>query len=149
MDNKMIVDSFYNNLEALKQIKEGSKVYIGNNKEICVDEPFMFQGIWRYWNNVSRKDAIHIITKLFNDIEIYFNGIYLKSNNNRLGLIVKYLEEDIIAIKNIRNKIPDAIKGIEELKKTYSSDSYTCEDLDKIISKCQNIIINLDNMISK
>ena len=61
---------FLSNLNTLSLVKNGDKLYIDTNtNDIKIDEPFMFQGFWRYCNNVSRKDSVYIIKKIYNDIE--------------------------------------------------------------------------------
>ena len=79
MDKDSILNNFYANLDVIARIEDGHKLYLDKDQMIQLDEPFMFQGIWRYCYGVSRKDAIHILTKLFNDIEIYMNAIYLRN----------------------------------------------------------------------
>ena len=74
-----ILDFFYNNLDTIAKIQDGHKLYIGSDNNINLEEPYMFQGIWRYCYNISRKDAIYVITKLINDIEIYYNALYVKN----------------------------------------------------------------------
>ena len=147
-----ILNFFYTNLDTIARIKEGNKLYINADNSINIDEPYMFQGIWRYCYNVSRKDAIHILTKLFNDIEIYFNAIYVKNigNDGKMNInnIVKFNEDDYNSFTTIISKLELGITGIENLKNTYSSDAMTCNELDKIISKIIALNANFSNIIN-
>jgi hypothetical protein len=149
---QVILSVFNNNLEVLSELKEGDKIYIdnsGSDLRIRIDEPFMFQGIWRYWHNVSRKDAIHIITKTLNDIEIYFNGLYLKNIDSRIGSARKFNSEDNNAILTVSTKLNTAISGITKLRETYKNDLETCNELDKIITKCGHLSQCIGNMANR
>ena len=79
LDSTTIVTYFHKNLEQLSSIQEGYKIFITPDNMIMLDEPYMFQGLWRYYNNVKRSDAIIIINKLYDNIERYFNSLYVKT----------------------------------------------------------------------
>jgi len=146
-----ILTFFYTNLDTIARIQDGYKLYINEDNSINIEEPYMFQGIWRYCYNVSRKDAIHILTKLFNDIEIYFNAIYVKNigNDGKMNInnTVKFNEEDYNAFTTIISKLELAVGGVENLKKTYSSDTLTCNELNKIVEKIKSLRVNFTKLI--
>jgi hypothetical protein len=150
-NQQTILNFFYNNLDTISRIHESHKLYINSDNSINIEEPYMFQGLWRYCYNISRKDAIYILTKLFNDIEIYFNAIYVKNihndgkmNNNN---IIRLNELDYIAFTTIIDKLNKTVPGVENLKKTYSSDENTCNELDRIIKKIKLLISTFQTMI--
>ena len=155
MDKEMekILNFFYTNLDTLANINDCDKLFIDSNNIIKIDEPYMFQGIWRYCNNISRKDAIHVLNKLLNDIEIYFNAIYIKnldSKNAFVNKTLKFNENDKInyeALTTIIQKLDKSIKGIENLKKTYTTDIETCKGLNKIIEKSKSLQNHFSKMI--
>ena len=143
-----ILNFFYTNLDTIAKIQDGHKLYINPDNTINIEEPYMFQGIWRYCYNISRKDALHVLTKLFNDIEIYFNSIYVRNaeycnlTNTRMNTnanIVRFNETETEAFNIIISKLQNAMLGIENLKKTYSNDAITCNELDKIKEKVQEL----------
>jgi len=148
MDNEReLILAFFNaNLDVLAKIEEGHKLYLDKDNKIQLDDPYMFQGIWRYCYNVSRKDAVYIVNKLINDIEIFFNVLYLKTANK----LSRKIEIDTIeynTIQTIINKLSLGIKGIENLKKTYSSDESICVELDRIIKKMKSLVNTFQIMI--
>jgi len=160
-DKMDILKYFYTNLETLNKIKVGDKLYTDSDNNIKIDEPFMFQGLWRYCNNISRKDAIFTINKLINDIEICFNTILLKSTDTRGIYKVSFNElqntwkkpnnineSDIASINNIIPKLKDAIIGINNLKQTYQSDNDIINELELIIQRSNNLIISFQNILS-
>lgn len=141
-----ILNSFYNNLDTLSKITIGDKLYIKDGN-INIDDPFMFQGIWRYCYNVSRKDAIHIINKILNDIEIFFNAILLKNIDNKTGIKKRFSSLENDAFNTIITKLNSSIYGINNLKKTYEKDNQICDELEKINNKIHNLIDNFTNML--
>jgi len=152
---------FLNNLDNIAKITEGCKIYIDVNNLICVDTPYLFQGLWRYYSNISRKDALFVLTKLLNDIEFYINSIYIENidnvdnnktkNNNKfikLHKINKNIHYDEYnEITNIISKLTLSINGIQHLYNTYKSDIQTSETLQTIIKKAQALIISFTNMV--
>jgi len=153
-----IPNLFYNNLDELSKIKNGDKLYIENNC-IKIDEPYMFQGIWRYCNNVSRKDAILVINKLLNDIELFFNSLLLKNitkssieftaTSNNINNRIKIKQDEYNILSKINTKLKLSIPGIENLKKTYETDNEISGETDKIISKINNLVNNINNIINQ
>jgi hypothetical protein len=149
MDKEAILSNFYNNLDVLAQIQDGHKLYLDKEQMIQLDEPFMFQGIWRYCYGISRKDAIHLLTKLFNNVEIYMNAIYLRnidSKNSSYPRIPKSSLEHNIFI-TIIEKINKAIFGIANLKLTYKTDEQTCIEIQNIIDKAKSLADNFMIMV--
>ena len=152
-ERENILNFFYTNLDTIANIIASDKLYIDANNMIKTDEPYMFQGIWRYCYNISRQDALHVLNKLLNDIEIYFNAIYIKnldSKNTLVNKTLKFNENDKInfeAFTTIIQKLNKSIKGIENLQKTYEADKITSKELSKIIEKTKSLSINFSKMI--
>jgi hypothetical protein len=147
LNSETILDWFNKNLENLSNIKEGCKIYINRDNIIIQDEPNMFQGIWRYYNNIKRGDAIFIINKLFDNIERYYNSLYIKicmiKNKQR---IMNIPETIVIEVKNIIEKIELSKTGIINLRITYKNDKPTVVELDKIMININNIITNFTKL---
>jgi len=142
LNSETIINYFYKNLEGLSNIKEGYKLYIDSNNVIIPDEPYMFQGLWRYYNNIKRQDAIYIITHLFDNIERYYNSLYIKSciskNKNKN---INLPDAIILKFNTIIEKMQLSLSGITHLLTTYERDPIIVELLTKII-------INVNTMIS-
>ena len=145
-ERELILAFFIANLDVLAKIEEGHKLYLDKDNKIQLDEPYMFQGIWRYCNNVSRKDAINVINKLLNDMEIFFNALYLKTAN-KISRKIEPDTNEYNTIQTIMNKLSIGVKGIENLKKTYSSDENLCIELDRIIKKMKSLFNTFQIMI--
>jgi len=145
-ERELILAFFNANLDVLAKIEEGHKLYLDKDNKIRIDEPYMFQGIWRYCYNVSRKDAVNVINKLLNDMEIFFNALYLKTAN-KLSRKIETDTNEYNTIQTIMNKLFLGVKGIENLKKTYSSDESICVELDRIIKKMKSLVNTFQIMI--
>lgn len=149
MDKEIILNNFYNNLDVLGKIQDGHKLYLDKNQILQLDEPFMFQGIWRYCYGISRKDAIHLLTKLFNDIEIYMNSVYLRNidiKNSSYPHIPKSNPNQTTFFLIIE-KINKAITGIANLQLTYKDDIQTVDELQRVIEKAKSLVDNFMSMI--
>ena len=149
INNESLVDWFYKNLENLSQIKEGCKIYCNRDNIIIQDEPYMFQGLWRYYNNIKRGDAIFIITKLFDNIERYYNSLYIKTCMIKNKQKITNIPEPIVnEFKNIIEKIELSKQGIINLSKTYIKDIETVIEFEKILNNINNIITNFTKLYS-
>ena len=146
-EKDQILNYFKANLDVLAKVKNGDKLYINNQNILEIDEPYMFQGLWRYCRNISRRDAINVINKLLNDIEIYFNSIILKNTNSRTGINHRFNDEDTRDCSDIANKLFNIWEGINNMKITYSTDKNIIDELDIILNKMNNLYNNLKNMI--
>jgi len=141
LTNDNICDYFYTNLFRLSKIEEGIKINITPDNIITIEEPYMFQGLWRYYNNISRNDAILVIGKLFDNIEGYYNSLYIKT------CILKNREKKINMPQNvvteyklIIEKMKCALYGITNLKLTYKTDDKTIKELDIILENVNKMI---------
>lgn len=146
-NSETILDWFNKNLENLSTINEGSKIYINRDNIIIQDEPYMFQGLWRYYNNIKRGDALFIINKLFDNIERYYNSLYIKSCMIKNKQKIMNIPELIVnEVKNIIEKIELSKNGVINLKITYKTDPTTVLELDKILININNIINNFKKL---
>ena len=145
-----ILDWFNKNLDNLSIIKEGYKIYITPNENIIIpDEPYMFQGLWRYYNNAKRSDAIIIINKLFDNIERYYNSLYIKTCMLKNKQKIINIPDSIVnEVKTIIEKIELSKNGIINLKMTYKEDLHIVLELDKIIINIDNIIANFTKLFT-
>lgn len=149
LDSANILTYFYTNLDNLANLKEGCKIYVNNENIIIEDEPYMFQGLWRYYNNINRNDAISIINKLFDNIERYYNSLYIKTCMIKNQYNIMNIPEPICnKFKDIIEKIELSKQGIVNLSKTYKDDSETVNNLSKIINNINTIITNFTKLYS-
>lgn len=150
LNSETLIEYFYNNLFGLSKLEEGYKLYITHDNIITPDEPYMFQGLWRYYNNISRNDAILVITKLFDNIERYYNSLYIKTciiknKQNKMNMPEPIVKEYKLIIEKINN----AVYGIKNLKVTYKDDTTIVKELDTIIDTITKMISHFTHISSK
>jgi hypothetical protein len=141
---------FLDNLETLKKLKKGDKLYIDSNQYLKIDDQSMFQGVWRYYNNVSRKDTIYMINKLYNDIETYINAIHYREIERLKKMhftIFKVGPNISKLITHFIKELGDSIKGVENLKLTYEGDQDTIGEITKQANKAFTIMECFKKMI--
>ena len=149
LNSDTIVEWFNKNLDSLSTLKEGCKIFINRENIIIPDEPYMFQGLWRFYNNVKRIDAIIIINKLFDNIERYYNSLYIKTCMIKNKQKIMNIPEPIITeFKNIIAKMELSKQGIYNLSITYKHDPETVKELEKITININTIITNFTKLYS-
>ena len=121
-------------LEIIKQIKENDKlglIVLPGTKKLFVDTSTTFSGLRRWYSGNNREDTINYIKDLFGKIEKTSNLLVNGKHKNLSSTLQKSLTE--------------SKTGLENLKKTYETDSITVAKLVLIINKL-NIIIKLLNL---
>ena len=124
-------------LEIVKQIKEDDKlglIILPGEKKLFVDSSSRLSSITRWYNGHNREDTITYLEELTEKIEKFSNFVK-NGNHNNLGNVLK-------------KAINEALVGIENLKKTYSSDSITVAKLVLIVNKLFDVKLKLENMES-
>ena len=150
LDSETLVNYFYDNLFGLSKIEEGFKIYVTPDNIITPDEPYMFQGLWRYYNNISRSDAILVISKLFDNIERYYNSLYIKTciiknKQNKINMPEPIIKEYKLIIEKINN----SLYGIKNLQITYKDYSHIIKELDTIIETITKMVTHFTTISSK
>lgn len=128
-------DFYYLNLNILSQLEENDKLgltTINNNIKLIVDKSSYISSVTRYYNGYNRNDIIDYLKDFTNRLEKYIE-LLVKGNLN------DYNDTIIPIIKN-------AIKGLENFKKTYSNDSNMVSEISLIIIKFNNFINQLNNL---
>lgn len=121
-------------LEIIKQIKENDKlglIVLPGTKKLFVDTSTTLSGLRRWYSGNNREDTINYIEDLFGKIERTSNLLVNGKHKNLSSTLQKSLTE--------------SKRGLENLKKTYETDSITVAKLVLIINKL-NIIIKLLNL---
>tara|TARA_B100001175_G_scaffold246087_1_gene212729 strand:- start:1059 stop:1502 length:444 start_codon:yes stop_codon:yes gene_type:complete len=121
-------------LEIIKQVKENDKlglIILPGKKKLFVDSSTRISSITRWYNGHNREDTITYLEELAEKIEKLSNFVK-NGNHNTMGIVLK-------------KGINEALVGIENLKKTYNSDSITVAKLVLIVNKLTNITLKLEN----
>ena len=134
------------NLKIISNIKENDKLNsLGNI--VKINQPYMLQGIERWYNKESRDNTINkldlIVNNSFKLTEIILSREKednedekcLKENNNQI-------------FQNLLYEMTNSLLGIENLKKTYKDDITISSKLDIIIKKMFNRIEKMNKLFS-
>jgi len=155
MDVKnMKLDNLLLNLKIISNLKEYDKISV-NSENIIIDTPSMFQGIYRTWNGDSRKNTIGIIDSIINRIFEITDELLDEEtcNQNRNHIIItmnnKPFKDNIIStFQTIVVQLSETITGLQNLKITYLKDVSITAKIDLIISKIQNRINKINNLMN-
>lgn len=146
------VKYFIDNLSVLESLKEGDKLTVNSTtNSFTIDEPVMFQGVWRYFSNSSRGDTVKAIHKLLTNIETFVNAVIFreKESKNRLGHSGKYglSDKTCVMFSLLANSMENSVRGLENLKVTYKDDETIVKQLNKILSRIESIAEFIKNNI--
>jgi len=155
------LDNMILNLKIIANVKEYDKLSIIDNK-ICIDTPYMLQGLWRKWYGQGRNETLDCIKKVINDIFIFTDEL-LKMNSNKKNLrsnpisipkdntthtnIIGFKESNSCIFSTIMINLDESIKGIQNLKITYLGDTTISSELDLLISKIHNRIEQIKKIL--
>ena len=120
-------------LEIIKQIKENDKlglIILPGSKKLFVDSSSRLSSVTRWYNGHNREDTINYIEELVIKIEKISN-LLISGKHKNLS-------------QTLKTSLMESIKGLENLKKTYDSDSITIAKLILIVNKLNTIIKLLD-----
>lgn len=134
------------NLKILAEIKEGDKLYLDEDERLMIDNSYI-QCIQRPLYGQSRDRTIKFVKTLVNEaIDIVETTIKEELNGLNNGLN-KYLKEDNLhLIQRFIKELGGSMKGLNNLKITYRTDTAASSSIDLILEK---IGITLDKTNSQ
>ena len=136
-------------LRIISNVKEYDKLTIIDNK-VCIDTPYMFQGLWRKWYGQGRTETLDCIKGIVSEIFEFTDSI-LKMNrqhkynsqpisiyqdsptiftNVKSDTEVGFKESNSCVFSNIMIHLDESIKGIQNLKITYLGDTNISSELE-------------------
>nr|QDY51976.1 hypothetical protein 2_48 [Mimiviridae sp. ChoanoV1] len=123
------IDQNILNLKILSKIKENDKL-LTNNELLEIDSPHIFQSINRWYNNENRNITIEKLNSILEDTFLITENL-LNENKEE-----KNLEETNTQIfQNLILEMKNSLVGLENLKKTYSTDILISSQIDLLIGK--------------
>ena len=126
------------NLKMLSSINPNDKLYL-EDRLFKIDSPKIIQGFTRWFNDYSRTKTMENIDDLVGLTTIYVDAIFKKTQRT---------PDDNRICQNILVEISNVIKGLQNLKITYSNDTFIQSKLEIIQDKfnvCKN---NLSNKLT-
>ena len=125
------------NLKIISNIKEYDKLITSENKQINIDIPSYLQFMRRWWNGRNRQDTLTYLKDfVYRDAFIIIdttlkNEISEKQNNNFFG------ESNHNILQKFLLELKNSIRGLQNLKITYSTDVSFKSQLDLIIEEIE------------
>jgi hypothetical protein len=160
------LDHLILSLKIISNLKEYDKLAVVEDK-LCIDTPYLLQGIWRKWYGQGRSETLDTIKSIIADI-FEFTDSLLKMNreskycsqpisihqdsSNMLSDSkpredVGFRESNSCVFSTIMIHLDESIKGIQNLKITYLGDTSVCSELDLLISKVHNRIEQIKKIL--
>lgn len=140
--NKKTCDNILLNLKIISQIKEYEKLNTYND-ELSIDQTYFQLFTRKYYNN-NRVNSITMIEDIVEEtLNITDKTLNIDSNNKSKSNILD--EEPSQLLHRYVLEMTNAIKGLDNLKKTYKDDVFILSKLDLLIEKLNTRV----NKVSK
>ncbi len=135
------------NLNIISQIRENEKLCCPNTDNLAIDTgASYFQPIQRYWRGDSRGKTIQIITKVIEDTLVFTDETL--NNELKTDKTNKYFAEDNSHILHrFLLNMQTAIKGLENLRITYTNDVPMQSKITLLIEKLQMRVNKINGLL--
>lgn len=146
-ENEVKPEEILLNLNIISQIRENEKLCCPNNENLAIDtSSSYFQPLQRYWRGDSRCKTIEIITKVIDDTLTFTD----KTLNNEINTDKnnKYFAEDNShLLHRFLLNMQTAIKGLENLRITYTNDIPMQSKITLLIEKLQMRVSKINGLL--
>jgi hypothetical protein len=135
------------NLKIIARIQKYNKLYTNcDDNTLQIDDTgTLLQGIYRWYNNENRFKTLNtienIITEIFHIIKQILDNKLVVDDNN----ILTYNKSNLL--QHIHHELTNSLKGLENLKCTYTSDKIIESRIDLIISKIEMYITKINKSL--
>jgi len=143
------------NLKVLSKIEENGRISTKNSTSLGLEQPSMFQWLYRTFTGDSRFSAMADISALINRTIDYTEELLLFLNDVRINnkqpnmydreRFDKYRHQ----LERIRTELAKSINGIERLKITYKSDVTIVSRLEVTIDSATSHVGKIEQVLSK
>lgn len=159
------LDKLILSLKIISNIKEYDKLALVDDK-LCIDTPYMLQGIWRRWYGQGRNETLDCIKNVINEIFLFTDDLLKMNKERHMSYPISIHEDSSNLITNIPTNqnvgfkesnscvfstimiyLDESIKGIQNLKITYLGDTSINSELDLLISKIHNRISQIKKIL--
>lgn len=130
-DTDINIEEIMLNLKMISSINQNDKLYL-EERLFKIDRPTIIQGFTRWFHEYSRIRTMENIDDLVELTTIYVDSIFKKTERT---------QTDNRICQNILVEISNVIKGLQNLKITYSDDTFVQSKLELIQEKfnvCKN-----------
>lgn len=130
-----MTDNLLINLNIISKIAPNDKIYINSEGYISIENNNILQGVVRFIFNNSRSKSINNLSNFYSLVFKYVDELLQSKRYNHSSLMYIQNCENYNSniLSNLNNYIEKSLIGIQNLKKTYSSDVVITSKLDIII----------------
>lgn len=144
-------DKIILNLKIISNIEKLDKISTSSN-EIFIDPPHILQSLYRTYNGDSRSYTIKKIDEIIKEVFDFTNDLLETQSlpwwNNNTTKEIKFKNDIITIFQELIIHLNNSIGGLQNLKLTYINDVSVCSNIDLIISKIQNRINKINNIMT-
>ena len=144
-------DNIILNLKIISNIEKLDKISTSSDK-ILIDPPHLLQSIYRTYNGDSRSTTIEKIDEIIKEVFDFTNDLLETQSlpwwNNNTTTEIKFKNDIISVFQELILHLNNSIGGLQNLKLTYINDVSICSNIDLIISKIQNRINKINNIMT-
>jgi hypothetical protein len=145
--NDTNIDNYTLILKILSKIEDKDKLLIDNDG-LRIDKPYTGQFLFRFYNEHSRFNTIKYLNSFFNNCEkiinFKFNKDFMNINStlyNENNYLLYLYERDEIAC--FKADLQNSIYGLNNLIKTYCSDTKMTKAITYLINRINKLIKNI------
>ena len=147
--NEKTIDTNILNLKIISQIKENDKL-CANKNIITIDKPNIVQSFSRWYNREGRMLTIeklnNICTITFMITEKLLKEEKDKKENNKELKNIDLDDTNNQIFQSLVHEMTNSLKGLTNLKKTYSQDILISSQIDLLINKMTNRIEKINKL---
>lgn len=136
----MVPDKLYINLKIIGKIQKNGRLKKSSNGIVALDKTWYLQGLWRAISSDSRKQTLHELNSILNDIpgvlEAFRNSKFTSNHYSLSDDFVKLMQE----FKMLIDAMTEAHEGLHNLKFTYIRDDNVIAQMDIIIFRLKNLL---------
>ena len=143
--SQKFIDQNILNLKIISKIKENDKL-LANKNLLEIDSPHLFQSVNRWYNKENRNITIE---KLNNILEGTFKITKILLEKEKGNKEEKSLEDNNSQIfQTLILEMKNSLVGLENLKKTYSTDILISSQIDLLIGKLSTRIEKMTKLFT-
>lgn len=144
MESSELIENCLLNLKIISKLQENEKLITTNNV-LKIDKPVIFQGIKRWYAKESRDVTINKLNDIYTNSFGITDNLLKKEQNTDIAN--NSLEDSNSQVfQKFILEFTNSLKGIDNLKKTYSNDVPMISQLDMLSNKLNTRLEKMNKM---
>ena len=144
MESSELIENCLLNLKIISKLEENEKLITTNNV-LKIDKPVIFQGVKRWYAKESRDVTINKLNDIYTNSFGITDNLLKKEQNTDIAN--NSLEDSNSQVfQKFILEFTNSLKGIDNLKKTYSNDVPMISQLDMLSNKLNTRLEKMNKM---